>query len=74
MGIWKYGEANVPNFQTRDPQDHPLYLLLESGQGQLLFHLPLDIVGWGQRSNHYHLAPVLQTFQSLGRHRRNWGL
>ena len=70
----KNSKINVPDFQTRDLQDRPLYLPLESGQVQLLFHLLLDMFGWGQRSNRYHLAPVLQTFQSPGCHQRNWGL
>jgi hypothetical protein len=38
-------EINVPGFQTRDLQDRPLYLPLESGQVRLLFHPLLDIFG-----------------------------
>ena len=70
----KDSKIKVPNFQTTDLQGRPPYLPPVSGQGQLLSHLPLDSVGWGPRSNYYHPGPVLQTFQNLGRHRRNWGL
>src|SRR5882757_9064722 len=41
----KDNKITIPNFQTRDLQDRPPYLPLSSGQGRLLFHPPLDIVG-----------------------------